>query len=286
MTSPPVTPTIATVIPSGVKQWKFPPQAGGFTMFGYSRAADATGYSIPELGIHLDAGRLVHPSRPDHVFLSHSHTDHAHYLTHMVSRRKPPSMYVPGPTVEFVENYLLHAQQLTNHGYFTPDQPYETNHVCVPVQPGEVLQLKIKNIDFCITVVKCVHSIPSVGFIFRQQKSKLKDEYQSLGGKQIAELRKAGTEVSALVTTPLFAFMGDTTTDVFRECPELLTVPLIIIECSFISDDEAENAKRTGHTLWPGDLELIVRANPAITFVLTHFSHRYKAHEILAFFRQ
>eukprot|EP00760_Papus_ankaliazontas_P039769 PhM_4_TR9778/c0_g1_i1/m.39241/K00784/rnz; ribonuclease Z len=269
-----------------IKQWKLPPKAGGYMLHGYSRAADATGFSIPDLGIHFDAGMLVHPSRPDYVFLSHSHTDHVHMLTHMVSRRKPPMMFMPAPTVEFAERFLLSAQELTNHGYFTEEVPYETNHVSRGVKCGDVLDVKLRNQDFVVEVVDCAHSIPSVGFLFHRLKTKLKAEYQSLPGKEIAALRKSGVEVSAVIKEPLFAFLGDTTTEVFRMHPQLLSMPVVIVECSFISEDERENAKRTCHTLWPNDLDNIVKQNPETHFVLTHFSHRYKSAEILSFFQR
>ena len=51
---------------------------------------------------------------------------------------------------------------------------------------------------------------------------------------------------------PLFAFMGDTTAKIFEKYHnELFQFPLIIIECSFIDNEQhAERAADVKHVLW------------------------------------
>ncbi len=62
-----------------------------------------------------------------------------------------------------------------------------------------------------------------------------------LVGKEIAELRKNGTVIYQDVSVPCFAFLGDTTCEVFEKNPILFESPVIIVECTFLSDDHQGN---------------------------------------------
>ena len=58
---------------------------------------------------------------------------------------------------------------------------------------------------------------------------------------------------------------------------------MIVIECTFLLPDHKQQAEQSDHTHWL-HLEEIVKSNPDVTFVLIHFSLRYKNDEILKFF--
>ena len=62
-------------------------------LIGRSWAADSTAFVIPSLGIALDAGYPVYGKRMNSIFITHVHTDHCHYITHMKSITKPPNIY-------------------------------------------------------------------------------------------------------------------------------------------------------------------------------------------------
>ena len=47
------------------------------------------------------------------------------------------------------------------------------------------------------------HTVPALGFIVWERRNKLKEEYQSLSGEQIRDLRLAGTEVTHEIRMPL-----------------------------------------------------------------------------------
>eukprot|EP00164_Ancoracysta_twista_P001236 GFYU01001622.1.p1 GENE.GFYU01001622.1~~GFYU01001622.1.p1 ORF type:complete len:142 (-),score=41.96 GFYU01001622.1:204-629(-) len=121
--------------------------------------------------------------------------------------------------------------------------------------------------------------------MFSWCRSRLKEEYKSLAGREIAELRKSGKEVSETVYVPMFAFLGDTTSEVFNINPQLFNFPVVITECTFIHESERSNAQRTGHTLW-NDLAVHVKAHPETLFVLIHFSNRYSRSEIAKHFEE
>jgi hypothetical protein len=70
--------------------------------------------------------------------------------------------------------------------------------------------------------------VPSVGYAFWQTRNKLKEEYKSLQGKEIAALKKQGTVVTEDVVDPLFVFTGDTSIKLFETNNSLFDYPVII----------------------------------------------------------
>eukprot|EP01095_Lingulamoeba_sp_RSL-Kostka_P003523 TRINITY_DN14498_c0_g1_i1.p1 TRINITY_DN14498_c0_g1~~TRINITY_DN14498_c0_g1_i1.p1 ORF type:complete len:339 (-),score=91.46 TRINITY_DN14498_c0_g1_i1:126-1142(-) len=278
------------------KEWNFPvlPCNIKLSMVGYSRSAEATGFYIPELDIGLDAGLLATTARPIAVFISHSHTDHIHMLTHFVSRSKPPYFYVPEETSDLVKNYLWVSQELTdNQRKLETDEPWTTNHYLKPVKPLDILNFQMnstsnkkkkkKNLNWYAKVFKCFHTVPCVGYGFYYKTNKLKDEYKTLTGKEIGNLRRNKVEVTEEIHHPMFCFLGDTTTEVLETYPELLKFKVVIIEATFLEEDKERNAIKAQH-VWYNNLKPYIVDNPETTFVLIHFSRRYKSDFVLNFF--
>ena len=77
-----------------------------FTLTGRSWAADGTAFCVPEWSVGFDAGHVVHNKSLDTVLVTHTHTDHAHHLTHLKSRHKPPTFCVPHSCIPMVQNFL------------------------------------------------------------------------------------------------------------------------------------------------------------------------------------
>lgn len=265
-----------------ILQWRFPERVGRYSLHGYSRAADSTGFMVPELGWALDAGVIAHNQRPEHVFISHTHSDHIHMLTHLKSRHKPPVFYVPAHAVELVERYLTVAQELTHSRPEDTPETWQTAYHLRGLEPGDAIRLSKGR--HLVRTIPCDHTVPCLGYCFYELRRKLKPEYVGLPGTEIAALRAQGVEISAEQEHPLFAFLGDTTAAVFNTHPELLSMPLVITECSFLDEDEhAETAQNTKHTLW-SELREVIQHHPNTDFVLTHFSWRYKDDEVKTFF--
>ena len=150
-----------------------------------------------------------------------------------------------------------------------------------PVKAGEVYNWG-KNDMYSVRIVPCNHKVPTVGYAFSESRYRLKEEYKSLKGKEIAAIRKQGTDVSEPYSVPMFVFMGDTDAHIFTQNPWLFEYPTIITECTFFQD-EHERAERDGHTHFDSLLPHIIN-HPEVEFVLIHFSLRYKEHEIYTFF--
>lgn len=270
-----------------------------FLLEGRSRAADATAFALPELNWMLDCGAIVGEVRPERVFITHTHSDHANRVTHVVSRARPPTIYVPASAAECLEHYVDSHQAMTDNrpveavkaAMAAGGKQWTVNRVVQGVREGELLAIKAKGRSFRVRVLPCDHSVECVGYAFYEVKEKLKEKFKGLPGKELGRLRKEGTTLTEESVTPLFAFMGDTTAKAFgvgserdrgsgeEETP--LQFPVVITECTFLEESEVENAARTCHTHW-SDLEAVIVAHPDTTFVLIHFSLRYKA----AFVRQ
>ena len=58
-----------------------------------------------------------------------------------------------------------------------------------------------------------------------------------------------------------------------------------MIECSFIYPDDLQHSIEKKHIHW-SLIESYVKSYPEITFILTHFSPRYKETEIKDFFNK
>jgi len=165
------------------------------------------------------------------------------------------------------------------------DQLYEI----VPVNNiTGVIDLNIKKRNISIEFIECCHEIPSIGFGFIESKQRIKSEYNHLrnpeGSKELSRLRKEGIQINENYNEYPFIYLGDTSEKVL-ENPELLKYKNIMIECTFIGDDELEQAKKTKHIHF-NHLEEFVKSHPEIHFILYHFSQRYKKEEIEKYFAE
>jgi len=255
-------------------------QKPSLTLTGYSRAADKTFLHIPELKLGLDAG-VCNGRQPEIVLLTHTHIDHSKDIGYMCQRDKGTTVYCPTKAVPFIQQSIRSEIFLNSCGEWDYEKVFPFK--LIGCAGGD--QFLIKNDTMRVTVVDCVHAVPCIGFCIEEQRAKLKAEYQKLSGKEIGALKKSGTEVSENTFTPLFVYLGDTSTEVFEKNPHLFDYPVIIVECTFFHQENGihERAKRDGHVHWDS-LKDIVISHPKITFVLIHFSLRYKESEIYQFF--
>jgi len=246
----------------------------GFTMEGYSRAADRTFLYIAELKLGLDAGGVC-GRQARWTFLTHGHDDHSKDIV-WVSAREGSQIYCPTQIVPFIENHIKHSVQLNDC------KPFDTSNVPFTLHgllPGDEFEF---NYRWSVRAIECFHKVPSIGFAVREKRSKLKPEYSALTGAEIAVLRKAGTVVSQDMLIPTFVFLGDTGIEVFKD-EYLWEFPYVICECTFLwGEEELARTFVDGHIHW-SQLWPIVVQQPQTHFVLTHFSHRYSVEEIVTF---
>ncbi|KAK3692161.1 beta-lactamase-like protein [Podospora appendiculata] len=316
-------PAFATPLPQSCRsetlEWRFPKPFHNYVLTGKSRAAWHTSFVIPQLNLLLDAGLCVNKLRPKHIFLTHGHSDHALLAPAFVTGDDPPDVFCPVEMVGLFDDFVLAKRLLNQGGISSADgtdaedleddreekedgaekatnnqdstEPVKNgglriSHITHGLRHGDVVPLRrTKNIT--ATAFKCDHTIPCLGYVFSTTTLKLRPEYASLPGPELKALRQSGVDITAAITTPIFAFLGDTTAATLAAGPEWLRqgIPVVITECSFLREEHRAQATKTKHTFWP-ELEQVVRQWPRTTFILTHFSMRYSDEEIRKFFKE
>lgn len=306
----PIKPLFATPLPqsprSDVLEWKFPKPYHQYVLTGKSRAAWHTSFVIPQLNLLLDAGLCVNKARPKHIFLTHGHSDHTLLAPAFTKREDPPDIFCPADMKRAFDDFCLAKTMLNRGGHIDIESakavglplPHETDdgrtpseqaflgtHVTHGLQVGDTVPLRRVR-DISATAFACDHTVPCLGYLFTQTTNRLKPQYAGLKGPEIKALRAGGIEITAPHTTPIFAFLGDTTAKTLADEPEWLRegIPVVMTECSFLYEEHRAQAVKTKHTFWK-DLEPVIRKWPRTTFIIMHFSMRYSDEEVCAFFK-
>jgi ribonuclease Z len=161
--------------------------------------------------------------RPENVFITHTHADHATDVLYMCLRPDGVSCYVPASATAAVQAYIRAGVELNNNAAF--DESLCEYDLC-GVRDGDMIRgLRGKRKDFVVRVFDCVHAVPCVGYAFSQTRKKLKQEYAALSGAEIGKLRRTGVDVTEEVAVPRFVYVGDTNVVVFKNQPWILEYP-------------------------------------------------------------
>lgn len=80
-------------------------------------------------------------------------------------------------------------------------------------------------------------------------------------------------------------YLLDTGHDVFTVHPEVFAYRILIVECTYLYDEQEEASRCNKHMLWRDLLAQILK-HPETTFVLVHWSLRYKDEEITKFMEE
>ena len=252
---------------------------GNYTLQGFSVAGFRTNFYIKELSIMLDAG-ISSPYSPTHIFVTHSHSDHiASIPFHLLSQNKEKKfIYCPASQVRSIDEYIRTLFTTNNGGCDTWDD--RKNHETIGVRPYTFMDLTIGKKEYLVEVIKCYHSIDSVGYGFITKTRRFKKQLKT---RPSIELKKLSNhEKYDWITKCEFCYLGDTSCEILKE-DMIYCYDSIIIECSFIYDSELERSVQTQHIHWT-QLKPYVVAHPKIMFYLYHFSMRYKSDEIIEFF--
>ena len=262
---------------------------------GRSRAGDATAFAIPEFKWLFDCGTVVQEWNPRTIFLTHTHSDHVHCLLRYRYEDRPPTIYLPEESVPLVEACMKAYELMTDSGYEDKDRQDEKESTERPTnrlefilratKPDEEIFFTEGGNKFVVRTLNMDHRIPCLGYNIFRLRSRLKGDYIGLPGREIQKLRKAGVEISTTEEEPYLCFMGDTTTKVFEDYPDILNQnSTVVVECSFIDEKSRHRAETTKHTHWD-DLQPYIASHPGTMFVLIHFSLRYSALSLRRFFQ-
>jgi ribonuclease Z len=267
-----------------------------YTIKGFSIAALRTNFYIPELKLMLDAGLSANLS-PDCILITHNHSDHVAnvaYHLYMVNKKIP--IFVPPESLVRLDRKIK-SDHLVSADIDNDDISHITKlYELIPAYDGltEIIVGQKEEIDkdgilklkggkpMKMEIIKCDHSVPSIGFGLIEKRLKLKEEYKHLQGREIGALKKSGVDINFEEEFPFFCYLGDTSPEVLKD-PRLEKYMTLMIECTFILPEDHDQSVYTKHMHWEY-LKPYVLSHPAINFILYHFSQRYKPEQIKEFF--
>ena len=267
-----------------------------YSLMGYSIAALRTNFYIKELGLMLDAGLSIAKVTINHMLITHCHSDHIATLPfHIYSYKENEKIkiYIPKGIEKHIKDFIEITYLLSSHtfpeeeGIKREDLYLYNFYELIIVEPGMILDINIKKSNFGLEIFKCYHQVPCVGYGVYNIRKKLKEEYVNLKGKEIGELRKKGIEINYEYQFKFLCYLGDTSKDIFNneQWDKIIQYKNIVIECTFIKDDDLEQADKTFHIHWKF-IEPIVDKYKDNFFILIHFSQRYDNSELIEFFNE
>lgn len=254
-------------------------------IIGYSRACYRTGFYIKQLDLMIDAGPHK-TGNPRTILITHCHGDHIASIPFTLieaadSGKNLTNIFVHEKSKDRLHNYV---NAMFSANYSSDFKGSVANFI--PVKASDIIDYVTNNTKIRIEVFACTHDVPTVGYGILTKKQHLKKEYHDLKGnsKALVELKNKGVEITETTYEPNIAFIWDTTINVFNLNPRILNYSVIMIECTFLYDNDYDQSLKKKHIHW-SSLKPYTIANPEILFVLIHFSLRYTEQEIALFFK-
>jgi len=256
-------------------------------IIGYSRACYRTGFYIRHLDMMIDAGPQK-MGNPKTILITHCHGDHIANI--------PFTLIDLEHKVDTTFTNIFVHDKMKKHLQTYINALYSANNSCefkgnvanyISVKGLDVIDYVANNTKIRIEVFACTHDVPTVAYGISTKKQHLKKEYFDLKGnaKELVALKKQGIEITDTTYEPNIVFIWDTTINIFKSNPEVFKYPVIMIECTFLYEDDYEHSLTKKHIHWKS-LKPYIKKNPNITFVLVHFSLRYSEHDIAEFFNK
>lgn len=250
-------------------------------MEGFSIGGLATYLMVPEWRTLFDVGECpVEAVRMNHVFLTHSHGDHARGLLRHFSLRRMLNMpqaeyYVPDYLEEPMRGLAKAWCDLEGH-HGRPE--YIPDFRPLPKRGRVDLNKQLR-----ITTFPVDHRVRSLGFVAHDVRKKLKPEFVGTEGRELGRLKREGIEIEVETAHPRLTFIGDTTIRTLEREPHCMESDVFVVETTFVMEDDVDMALPKGH-LHLFELFRFLEANPELAkfqhLVLKHFSMKYTRRQI------
>lgn len=234
---------------------------------GISVAGEQSVVQIPELNVCFDIGSCPKPVlASDYVALSHGHMDHAAALAYYFSQR-----YFQGMGTGTVICHAALEQPIRNVMNAWIDlEAQRTPHNVIPLEPEQETEVKH---NIYLRAVETRHTVPSLGYVLLERRSKLKPELAEVPQEKLVELKKQGEEITQTQQIPLVCYTGDTMWGEHFEREDVLNAKVLLTECTFLEPGHRDRAS-VGKHLHLDDIVALLERSKAEAVVLTHLSRR------------
>ncbi len=239
----------------------------GIRLQGFSLAGEETVLVLPEMNVAFDIGRAPREAvHVDYVCLSHGHMDHSAGIAYYFSQRNfqgAPSgcMLVHHRLVPVLEELMEIWGRIEGHV-----SPYKF----VGVDDEEDFNV---HDHLAIRPFRVRHAGPTLGFALVDRRKKLKPQYASYSGQQIAALKKQGETVEYLMEIPMVTYCADTAVGDFLDRDYVRNAQVLIMECTFVDPDHLERARKGQHIHIDDLPEVMERVNSP-NVVISHLTRR------------